>query len=65
MLALLALVYKVMPFLRCSHRFSWPQTGADGQDYQVCLDCGARYRYDWNEMRQVGKEQVQSDVRTA
>jgi hypothetical protein len=60
MLALLALVYKVVPFLRCAHRFSWPQTGADGQDYQVCLRCGARYRYDWNSMRQVGKAIMKS-----
>lgn len=60
MLALLALVYQIVPFLRCSHRFSWPQTGADGQDYQVCLRCGARYRYDWNSMRQIGKAKVHS-----
>jgi hypothetical protein len=65
MVALLALVYKVMPFLRCSHRFSWPQTGADGQDYQVCLRCGVRYRYDWNEMRQVGEANMQSGAWSA
>ncbi len=60
MLALLTLVYQFVPFLRCSHRFSWPQTGADGHDYQVCLRCGARYRYDWDEMRQVGKAKLPS-----
>jgi hypothetical protein len=59
MLALLALVYRVVPFLSCIHRFSWPQTGADGQDYQVCLRCGARYRYDWNTMRQVEEVKMQ------
>ncbi len=62
MLALLALVYRVVPFLSCTHRFSWPQTGSDGQDYQVCLRCGARYRYDWNNMRQVEDVKLQSDA---
>ena len=60
MLALLAVVYKIVRFLRCAHRFSWPQTGADGQDYQVCLRCGARYRYDWDSMRQVEKVEMQT-----
>jgi hypothetical protein len=35
----------------CSHRFSWPHSRVDGQDYQVCLDCGAEYGYDVNKMR--------------
>jgi hypothetical protein len=35
----------------CSHRFSWPHTGIHGQDYQVCLHCGAAYEYDCNTMR--------------
>jgi hypothetical protein len=60
MLALLAFIYKVVPFLRCSHSFSWPQTGPDGGDYQVCVHCGERFRYDWNEMRQVGRAQMQA-----
>ena len=62
MLALLALVYRVVPFLSCTHRFSWPQTGADGQDYQVCLRCGARYRYDWTNMRQIEEVKMQGDA---
>jgi hypothetical protein len=35
----------------CSHQFSWPHTGARGQDYQVCVVCGATYLYDWTTMR--------------
>jgi len=35
----------------CQHRFSWPHTGVHGQDYQVCLICGAAYEYDWTTMR--------------
>ena len=35
----------------CSHRFSWPHTGVQGQDYQVCLHCGVAYEYDCSTMR--------------
>jgi len=36
---------------RCSHEFSWPRLGADGQFYQVCLLCAVEYNYDWTTMR--------------
>jgi PilZ domain len=36
---------------RCSHEFSWPRRGADGNYYQVCLLCAAEYKYDWALMR--------------
>jgi hypothetical protein len=36
---------------RCSHEFSWPRRGADGDYYQVCLLCAAEYQYDWSTMR--------------
>jgi hypothetical protein len=36
---------------RCSHEFSWPRRGADGDYYQVCLLCAAEYKYDWTTMR--------------
>ena len=39
----------------CLHRFSWPHTGVNGQDYQVCLICGAVYKYDWATMRRTGR----------
>jgi len=36
---------------RCSHEFSWPRRGTDGNYYQVCLLCAAEYKYDWTTMR--------------
>jgi hypothetical protein len=36
---------------RCAHEFSWPRQYGEGQYYQVCLQCGARYAYDWTAMR--------------
>jgi hypothetical protein len=36
---------------RCSHEFSWPRRGSDGDFYQVCLVCAAEYKYDWTTMR--------------
>jgi hypothetical protein len=39
----------------CQHQFSWPQTGVHGQDYQVCVICGATYKYDWATMRRTGR----------
>jgi hypothetical protein len=45
---------KIMDVLmlgRCSHEFSWPRRGNDGDYYQVCLLCAAEYKYDWVTMR--------------
>jgi hypothetical protein len=39
----------------CRHRFSWPHTGVHGQDYQVCLICGAAYEFDCTTMRRTGR----------
>ena len=39
----------------CPHRFSWPHSGAHGQDYQVCLICGSIYEYDLAMMRRTGR----------
>lgn len=50
---------------RCSHRFSWPRSGEDGRDYQVCLICGATFSYDWEQMRQTGlSREPQSQAKT-
>src|SRR5579863_4635922 len=40
---------------RCSHEFSWPRRGADGEYYQVCLLCAAEYKYDWATMRRTDR----------
>jgi hypothetical protein len=45
---------KIMDVLmlgRCSHEFSWPRRGTDGNYYQVCLLCAVEYKYDWDTMR--------------
>jgi hypothetical protein len=42
---------EVLMLGRCSHEFSWPRRGADGQYYQVCLLCAVEYNYDWSTMR--------------
>ncbi len=41
----------LIPFSGCAHEFSWPRRWPDGEYYQVCLLCGAEYRYDWKTMR--------------
>ena len=45
---------------RCSHEFSWPRRGADGNYYQVCLLCAAEYKYDWTTMRRTERVEQQS-----
>src|ERR1700733_12570066 len=56
---------KIMDVLmlgRCSHEFSWPRRGADGDYYQVCLLCAAEYKYDWTTMRRTQRvEHAQPD----
>ena len=44
-------ILDVLMLGRCSHEFSWPRRGADGDYYQVCLLCAAEYKYDWTSMR--------------
>ena len=39
----------------CSHRFTWPRLGGDGQHYQICLTCGTAYEYDWKRMRRTDR----------
>ena len=46
-------IMEVLMLGRCSHEFSWPRRGADGEYYQVCLLCAAEYKYDWTTMRRI------------
>ncbi len=48
------LIQRLMESL-CPHRFSWPHSGAHGQDYQVCLLCGTVYEYDVVKMCRTGR----------
>jgi hypothetical protein len=53
----------------CTHRFSWPRIGSNGQHYQICLACGTAYEYDWEGMKRTDRvlnEDVQgSELRYA
>ena len=40
----------------CSHEFSWPRRWSDGHYYQVCLQCGDEWLYDWKNMER--KERI-------
>jgi hypothetical protein len=46
----------------CAHEFFWPRRTPDGHYYQVCLLCGAQYKYDWQSMRRL--EPIDLKVRT-
>ncbi len=48
----------------CPHRFSWPHSGLNGQDYQVCLICGTAFGYDWTTMRRTGRLALAPDSHT-
>jgi hypothetical protein len=49
-----ALLKRILRWL-CPHRFSWPHSGIDGQDYQVCLLCGTAFEFDVSTMRRTGR----------
>jgi hypothetical protein len=53
----------LIPFAGCAHEFSWPRRWPDGEYYQVCLLCGAEYRYDWKTMRRTERLAVESAAR--
>jgi hypothetical protein len=52
----------------CRHEFSWPHSGFCGQDYQVCMRCGAVYEYDLSKMRRTRRlasaPQSQAGIKT-
>ena len=35
----------------CRHQFAWPRRAENGDYYQLCVHCGAKYMYDWSKMR--------------
>jgi hypothetical protein len=52
---------KILDVLRlgtCSHEFSWPRRGPDRNYYQVCVQCGVEYEYDWAAMRRTRRVQL-------
>ena len=47
----------------CSHRFAWPRIDGNDGHYQICLDCGTAYEYDWKMMRRTGRLAVDAHHR--
>lgn len=37
----------------CRHQFAWPRRAENGDYYQLCVHCGAKYLYDWEKMRRL------------
>ncbi|MGC2210791.1 MAG: PilZ domain-containing protein [Candidatus Korobacteraceae bacterium] len=46
----------------CRHQFSWPRRDETGENYQVCVHCGAKYSYDWATMRRVALLESEADA---
>lgn len=57
-----ALLKHILRWL-CPHRFSWPHSGVEGQDYQVCLLCGTAFEYDTSSMHRTGRVLSRNGVR--
>lgn len=48
----------------CPHQFSWPRRDDSGGYYQLCVNCGTKYKYDWKHMRRTARvEDVPADTR--
>ncbi|HEY1660078.1 MAG TPA: PilZ domain-containing protein [Candidatus Sulfotelmatobacter sp.] len=61
-------IMEVLMLGHCSHEFSWPRRGSDGDYYQICLLCAAEYKYDWATMRRterVKHAQPETGIRRA
>ena len=39
----------------CPHQFSWPRRDESGGYYQLCVNCGSKYQYDWKSMRRTAR----------
>ena len=44
----------------CPHQFSWPRRDGSGGYYQLCVNCGSKYKYDWKHMRRIAR--VEEDL---
>jgi hypothetical protein len=44
----------------CPHQFTWPRRDEDGAYYQLCVNCGSKYKYDWKRMRRTAR--VEDDL---
>lgn len=39
----------------CQHQFTWPRRDESGDYYQLCVNCGSKYSYDWTKMKRIAK----------
>jgi hypothetical protein len=39
----------------CQHQFAWPRRDEHGDYYQLCVNCGSKYGYDWTKMCRTAK----------
>src|SRR6266704_1089118 len=39
----------------CPHQFTWPRRDESGGYYQLCVNCGSKYKYDWKRMRRTAR----------
>ncbi len=49
---------------RCSHQFTWPRRDESGGYYQLCVNCGSKYKYDWKSMRRTSRVEDDLPVET-
>ena len=49
----------------CPHQFSWPRRDDSGGYYQLCVNCGTKYRYDWKRMQRTSRmdDEVATETR--
>jgi hypothetical protein len=45
----------------CRHQFAWPRRAENGDYYQLCVHCGAKYMYDWGKMRRLALAEDEED----
>jgi hypothetical protein len=48
----------------CRHQFAWPRRADNGDYYQLCVHCGAKYLYDWGKMRRLALAEDEEDHAT-
>src|ERR1035437_6073831 len=45
----------------CRHQFAWPRRAENGDYYQLCVHCGAKYLDDWGNMRRLSLAEDEED----
>lgn len=48
----------------CPHQFTWPRRDESGDYYQLCVNCGSKYKYDWKRMRRTARVEDELPAQT-